>query len=79
MALSTEQMMLIEQRVTNERKSVGVAYLLWFLFSGFGGHRFYLGKTGSAITMAVLIIGGLLLMPFVVGIPMLAAGGSTPS
>lgn len=36
------------------RKSVGVAYLLLFFTSAFGGHRFYAGKTGSAITMLML-------------------------
>src|SRR5688572_24032587 len=30
------------------KKSVGVAYLLWFFFGGFGGHRFYAGRTQSA-------------------------------
>lgn len=74
MALSTEQMMLIEQRVTNERKSVGVAYLLWFFLGGLGGHRFYMGKTGTAIAQLVLIVGGLILLPVMVGIPMLAVG-----
>ncbi|WP_342621698.1 NINE protein, partial [Pseudomonas aeruginosa] len=24
------------------------AYLLWFFLGGFGAHRFYLGKTGTA-------------------------------
>lgn len=30
-------------------KSTGVAYLLWFFLGVFGGHHFYLGKTGRAI------------------------------
>lgn len=30
-------------------KSKGVAYLLWFFLGIFSAHRFYLGKTGSAI------------------------------
>jgi TM2 domain-containing membrane protein YozV len=30
-------------------KSKGVAYLLWFFLGFFSAHRFYLGKTGSAI------------------------------
>lgn len=28
-------------------KSKGVAYLLWFFFGIFGGHRFYIGKIGT--------------------------------
>ena len=30
MGLSVQEQMLIEQRLTNEAKSVGAAYLLWF-------------------------------------------------
>ncbi len=66
MALSTQQQMLIEQRLLNERKSTGAAYALW-LFVGFlGGHRFYLGRTGSGVAQLVLTILGWLTI--VVGI-----------
>lgn len=30
-------------------KSLGVAYVLWFFLGIFGGHQFYLRKTGRAI------------------------------
>ncbi len=49
MALSTAQLSLIEQRVTNDAPNILVAYLLWFFLGVFSAHRFYLGKTGSAI------------------------------
>jgi TM2 domain-containing membrane protein YozV len=49
MALSTEQLSLIEQRVANDGPSTGVAYLLWFFMGVFSAHRFYLGRSGSAI------------------------------
>jgi len=43
------------------KKSAVVAYLLWFFLGGVGGHRFYVGKTGSAIGMiALLIVGSVL-------------------
>ena len=54
MALSTQQLTLIEQRVTNDGPSTGVAYLLWFFLGIIGGHRFYLGRPGTAILMIVL-------------------------
>ena len=38
------------------KKSSGISYLLWFFLGGFGAHRFYLGRTGSAIAMLVIYI-----------------------
>ncbi|MFY2824746.1 TM2 domain-containing protein [Ruegeria sp. MALMAid1280] len=71
MTLSTEQQMLVEQRLTNEKKSTAVAYLLWFFLGGFGAHRFYLGRTGTAITMLILFIVGWATAAFLVGIALL--------
>jgi TM2 domain-containing membrane protein YozV len=49
MALSTAQLTLVEQRVTNDGPSVAVAYLLWFFLGIVSAHRFYLGYPGTAI------------------------------
>lgn len=49
MALSTAQLSLIEQRVANEGPSQGVAYLFWFFLWFVSGHRFYLGRSTTAI------------------------------
>ena len=38
------------------KKSVGIAYLLWFFLGMFGAHRFYLGRTTSAVIILVLTI-----------------------
>lgn len=54
--LTTQDKMLIEQRVTNQSPSVAVAYLLWFFLGFLSGHRFYLGRTGSAIAQILLNI-----------------------
>lgn len=62
MAISTEQRILIEQRVTNEAKSLGIAYLLWFFVGGLGAHRFYLGRPISALILILLGPIGLALM-----------------
>ena len=40
------------------KKSVGLAFVLWFFTGGLGGHRFYLGRTGSAIGQLMLSIFG---------------------
>jgi TM2 domain-containing membrane protein YozV len=35
---------LIEARVANEKKSTGLAYVLWFFLGGLGVHNFYLRR-----------------------------------
>ncbi|WP_347267139.1 TM2 domain-containing protein [Paracoccus sp. (in: a-proteobacteria)] len=48
-------------------KSTGTAYLLWFFLGSLGGHRFYLGKTGTAMLMlACTVIGLFTLFPLLV-------------
>lgn len=49
MPLTTDQEILVEARLANERKSVGVAYALWFFLGILSLHRFYLGRPVSAI------------------------------
>lgn len=71
MALSTEQQMLVEQRLSNEKKSTAVAYLLWLFLGGFGAHRFYLGRTGTAVTMLILFVIGWATVAFIVGLALL--------
>lgn len=53
----------------SNRKSVGIAYLLWFFLGGFGVHRFYSGHTKSAVLQMVLcisVIGWLVLAPWLI-------------
>ena len=75
MSLSTEQQMLVEQRLSNDKKSVMVAYLLWFFLGGLGAHRFYLGKTGSAVVMLILLVLGVILTAVYIGLLVLLALG----
>ncbi len=37
-------------------KSIGVAYVLWLFFGMLGAHRFYLGRTGTAIAILLLTL-----------------------
>lgn len=46
------------------RKSLAVAYLLWFFLGGFGAHRFYLGSIVIGITHAAFLVVGV--VPIVV-------------
>ena len=36
------------------KKTALVAYLLWFFLGWFGGHNFYLGRTGVAVAQLLL-------------------------
>ena len=54
------------------KKSALVAYLLLWLLGWLGIHRFYLGRTGSAVGMLCLTIGASVLL--VVGIGAAASG-----
>ena len=54
----TTQLMLFE----SQKKSVGVAYLLFIFLGGLGAHRFYLGYTGSGVLYLVLFVLGFLTM-----------------
>jgi TM2 domain-containing membrane protein YozV len=75
MGLSTQEQILVEQRVTNEAKSAGAAYLLWFFLGTLGAHRFYLGKTGSGVAQLLLFVIGWLTFGIFVGVVLLIALG----
>jgi TM2 domain-containing membrane protein YozV len=49
---AARQMMLYDAN----RKSVGVAFLLWVFFGMVGGHRFYLGRIATGVVMLVLTL-----------------------
>lgn len=58
------------------KKSAGISYVLWFFTGAFGGHRFYLGRSGSAISMLLLnVFGWLLILAAGAGLILLAALG----
>lgn len=57
------------------RKSTGVAYLLWLFLGGFGAHRFYLGQTGTAAAQLVLWVLGWATLIVGVGLVLLAIVG----
>ena len=55
----SRQMMMYDA----QKKSVGVAFILWFFLGYLGAHRFYAGKTFTAISQFVLtLLGGVLAM-----------------
>lgn len=52
--LDARELLLLEQEVKNQGKNMVVAYVLWYFLGIFGGHRFYLGRKGSAIAQLIL-------------------------
>jgi hypothetical protein len=56
------KMTLIETRLSNEKKSVFLAYVLWFFFGSFGVHCFYLGKPMSGLFRIASIWLGIILV-----------------
>ena len=51
------------------QKSVGVAYILLLLLGYLGVHRFYLGRTRSAVVMLLItLIGGFVLLLPLIGL-----------
>lgn len=55
-------------RYDANKKSTSVAYLLWFFLGMFGAHRFYLGHTGTAVTLLVITLVSLPLMFVLIGL-----------
>jgi len=62
-------------RYDANKKSAGIAYVLWFFFGVFGAHRFYLQRTGSAVAMLVITLVSLPLTLALVGYIGLAVVG----
>jgi TM2 domain-containing membrane protein YozV len=62
--LTSEELQLLSSEMSKKQKSSGTTWLLWFFTGGFGGHRFYLGKTGTAVAM-LLTLGGLGIWVFI--------------
>lgn len=59
LSADTQAMMAFE----SQKKSTGLAFVFWFFTGGLGGHRFYLGRTGSAVAQLIMsVLGWLLLM-----------------
>ncbi|RAP76971.1 TM2 domain-containing protein [Paenibacillus montanisoli] len=54
--LDARELLILDQEVRNQGKNMLVAYILWFFLGSFGAHRFYMKKTGTAVTQLILTI-----------------------
>ncbi|HEY4250008.1 MAG TPA: TM2 domain-containing protein [Roseomonas sp.] len=59
---------LMMMRYDANKKSAVVAYLLWFFVGWFGAHRFYLGRTGSAVAMLIITLASFALTVMIIGV-----------
>jgi len=39
-----------------QKKETAATFLFWFFLGHFGAHRFYMGKTGSAVAMLLITV-----------------------
>ena len=44
--LDARQLILLDSEIKSQGKSMLLAYVLWYFLGIFGGHRFYMKKTG---------------------------------
>jgi TM2 domain-containing membrane protein YozV len=58
----------MEADLLYKEKDLLITYALWFVLGVFGLHRFYLGKTKSAVIMLVLTLFGWLTAAILIGI-----------
>ncbi|ARW20187.1 TM2 domain-containing protein [Pediococcus pentosaceus] len=54
--LTDQELLLVNSEVEKNKKSIAVAYILCIFFGSIGGHRYYMGKTGSAIAMTLITV-----------------------
>lgn len=54
--LTTEELLLVNSEVEKRKRSLPIAYLLWFVLGAFGAHRFYFGKIGSGVAMLLIVV-----------------------
>ena len=67
--------MLAEAKVANEKKSVGLPYVLWFFLGTLGIHNFYLGRILlGVVQLACFVLGPLGLILGFLGIAFSSAG-----
>jgi len=54
--LTNEEVLVVNSEIERQKKSTAVAFLLCIFLGTLGAHRYYMGKTGSAIAMTFITI-----------------------
>lgn len=56
--LTSQELQMLSSEMAKRQKQAVVTWLLWFFLGTIGGHRYYLGRIGTAIAQT-LTLGGL--------------------
>ena len=67
--LDNQEKLLVDNQVANKSKKAVVAWLLWLFLGGLGAHRFYMGRTGTAVVMLILsltLFGTIISVPWMI-------------
>lgn len=75
MQLTNEEKLLVSSEMNRRGKNMLLAYILLIFLGTLGIHRFYIGKTGSAIAILILTMVGWITAVFVVGFVFIAISG----
>ena len=53
--LTSQELHILSTEMDKNKKSTAATWLLWLFFGGIGGHRYYLGKYGTAVLMTITL------------------------
>jgi TM2 domain-containing membrane protein YozV len=53
--LTSQELQILATEMDKRKKSLAVSWILWFFLGGIGGHRYYVGKFGTAIAMTLTL------------------------
>ena len=54
--LTNEERLVVNSEIERQKKSGAIAYLFCLFLGTLGAHRYYFGKTGSAIAMTLITV-----------------------
>lgn len=54
--LTNEEVLVLNSEIELQKKSALITYLLCLFIGTLGAHRYYVGKTGSAIAMTLITV-----------------------
>lgn len=53
--LTSQELQILSTEMDKKKKSTAATWLLWIFLGGLGGHRYYLGRYGTAVLMTITL------------------------